>query len=308
MALTGKTPPLASSLSVIDTILSVDLINTGTVTLSYPNGKDRSNFLLGARHVAVANTGDVYEYPKDFGIAFNSGSMVVTWRTATLVATTRVRWQFDEPGDLWRDVRSGNLSGAPMAQVMLISLGAAKTLDADGVCAAANRTGAGAMSVAGALASGGTATLDTARNLIAVSGGADTAVITVSGEDIYAQGMKETFTLNGATPVPGRKAWKKILSVTSSATVTNGLDLGTGDVLGLPMFLPSTGLVMRELENGATASAGTVVSGGTVAPGAATADVRGTYDPASTADGSKVFHLLIAVPDPGYIGPPQLHS
>jgi hypothetical protein len=104
----------------------------------------------------------------------------------------------------------------------------------------------------------------------------------------------------------GKKAFKTITDVSSSASIT-GLTVGTGDVLGLPVFVPGGGHVVAEMEDGANATAGTVVGGDLTAGGATatTGDVRGTYDPNSAADGGKVFQLMVALPDPGYIGVDQ---
>lgn len=50
---------------------------------------------------------------------------------------------------------------------------------------------------------------------------------------------------------------------------------------------------------------GTVVVGSTSQPSGTTGDVRGTYTPAFTPDGSKVASLLVALPDPTYLGAAQ---
>jgi len=94
--------------------------------------------------------------------------------------------------------------------------------------------------------------------------------------------------------------------VTCTPTGATGT-IGFGDVLGLPVFLPSAAFINAELQDGVAASAGTVVAGlspATVST-ATTADVRGTYDPNAACDGSKVFELLVNLSDPTHRGNPQ---
>ena len=71
------------------------------------------------------------------------------------------------------------------------------------------------------------------------------------------------------------------------------------------MRLPGTGYVIRELLNGAPATAGTVVAAVDTAATATTGDVRGTYDPNAAADGDRVFQLFAFLPDPSDRGEAQ---
>jgi hypothetical protein len=65
------------------------------------------------------------------------------------------------------------------------------------------------------------------RNVTVVAAGASTQTLTVTGVDYLNQVMTETFTMNGTTPVVGKKAFKKIETVTSG-TFAGDLDLGWG--------------------------------------------------------------------------------
>ncbi len=78
-------------------------------------------------------------------------------------------------------------------------------LDADGICAQQTLAAAGNALLNGALASGGTVTLDVPRNVIVDAAGAATAVLTVTGTDVYGIPMSEAITLNGTTAVAGKK-------------------------------------------------------------------------------------------------------
>lgn len=83
--------------------------------------------------------------------------------------------------------------------------------------------------------------------------------------------------------------------------------VGTNNVLGLPTFLPGTGFVLRELQDDAAPTAGTIVAGVTTAGGstATTGDVRGTYTPNATPDGAKRFALICALLEPEFLGMAQ---
>ena len=118
--------------------------------------------------------------------------------------------------------------------------------------------------------------------------------------------MVESLTGNGTTPVLGKKAFKKITTVVAAiGTASQVFDLGFGDVLGLPQYLSEAGCVVKEVENGVEATAGTLVAGIVIVSTATTGDVRGTYDPNSAADNSKHFKLIASIADPNYKGVDQ---
>src|SRR5690606_16716421 len=141
--------------------------------------------------------------------------------------------------------------------------------------------------------------------LVVDSGGADTAVITITGTDAYGEVLVENIQLDGTNAVPGKKAFKTVTKVEAGGAISNGAFDVTTDVIGLPVFLPGAGYVLSELEGGAKASAGTLAAGVSTTATATTGDVRGTYDPNSAADGEKSFSLIVALPDPDYKGVPQ---
>ncbi|MCI0557533.1 MAG: hypothetical protein MN733_03480 [Nitrososphaera sp.] len=125
------------------------------------------------------------------------------------------------------------------------------------------------------------------RNLTVVASGAATSNVTVYGEDYLGQPMAESFTLNGTTPVNGQKAFKRVLRVTFGATAATTIDLGWGDVLGLPFV---TMAVEREFADNVLQSAGTFAAPIFTDPQTLTTDdPRGTYNPTVTLDG--VVHL-----------------
>lgn len=295
------------SYDIVTTVLSAAVADNGTFTVNYPTGKGAGDYAGAYKH-KMAALQSVYEAPRDFTIAFST-SMTVTWKgDTTLPIGTTVRLQLDRIGDDSTNPEDAIVPAKVMyPAVALVDLGCPDAIDDDGICASQNRTGAGALTLNGALVSGGVAVLDVPRNVIVDSGGADTAVITVTGTDEYGATMVESITLNGTTGVAGKKAFKTITGVASSATISNGCFIGTGDVLGLPFFLPATTHILGDFEDGVYDGSidGTAVAGVTSVATATTGDVRGTYDPGVSCDGAVNFKLLVVTTDPTKRGVPQ---
>jgi hypothetical protein len=259
--------------SVISSRLSAAVAPAGTFTAAYPSGKDAGSFYLAMGHKLTINGAELF-FPVDFDVTLGASSITVTNKTSasTWPASADYRLQMEEMGDRSQitvpmqapnpltetisgssqsiNVRSKLVPSVTQVYCDLVNLGAPIALDADGICASQNVTGAGNFTINGALASAGAVTLDVPRAVQVVSGGADTAVMTVSGTDVYGRSLTEAITLNGTTAVVGKKAFKTISSVANSATTSNGVTVGTTDILGLPLFLPDIGFVVGELMNG----------------------------------------------------------
>lgn len=124
------------------------------------------------------------------------------------------------------------------------------------------------------------------RNVTVVADGAATSNVTVRGRDYLGQPMVESFTLNGNTPVAGKKAFKWIDSITWGATASRTIDVGFGAIFGLPYRMSR--MIGTEEVDGASNTAGTFVAGVLTDPQTATTgDPRGTYAPNTTPDGVK---------------------
>jgi len=169
------------------------------------------------------------------------------------------------------------------------------TLDADGICAQQTLAAAGNATLNGALASGGTVTLDVPRNVVVDAAGAATAVLTITGTDIYGIPMSEAITLNGTTAVAGKKAFRTITRIAASAAATDFF-VGTGDVFGLPIRANTRNYVQTAW-NGAFVTTGTFTAADATAATTTTGDVRGTFAPADAADGTKRLTLWVFVFD-----------
>jgi hypothetical protein len=297
----------------IETVLAAALAAAGTITVDYPTGFDENHFSSTGHKIAIKNGGLLLQ-GRDFGITFAKTQATVTLASgmATIPAASTLFVELRLRGNKADvDLSTLTIVGNRISrrQVVEINFGAPATLDADGICESQNRTGAGALLINGALSNGdlatSVATLDVPRNVIVDSGGADTAVITVTGTDEYGAVVVESLTLNGTTAVPGKKAFKTITGVASDGTVTNGMFLGTGDVLGLPVFLANSVHALYDTEDGAAVTDGTYVAGVLTKPTATTGDVRGTFDPNSACDGAKNFTVVALLENPEFLGVPQ---
>ena len=303
------------SFSIIKQVLAAAVADAGTFTVSYPSGKDEGHFFRAHGHKIVISGGSTLNFPEDFDVTLGTASITITNKTgAELAAGLALTIQIEEQGKrAFRDSGSSDrgtgelLLNCTEAKGLLINLGAPDVADADGVVVSQNLTDAGVFSVsvtaAAAIAAAALAgTFDVPRNVVAAWTTA--SVLTITGTDVHGNVMVESSA--SGTTMAGKKAFKTITDVSVSISVT-GLTVGTGDVLGIPVFIPGGGHVVAEMEDGANATAGTVVGGDLTGGGATatTGDVRGTYDPNSAADGAKVFQLMVMLPDPGYIGVDQ---
>lgn len=298
-------------------VLSADVADAGTFTVGYPNSPapelgitDEGDFFNAMGHSIVVGQNNAYNYPAKLDITLGTSNITVTNKSGTTwLSGSTYQLTLEMPGKsaYAKDVLGVRMARMARSDGYVIDLGSPDALVTNAVMAQQNRTNAGALIVNGTLASAGVVTLDKPRNLIAKSGGADTAVVTVTGKDEYRQTMSEAFTLNGTTAVSGKKAFKQVTAISTGASIANTAFIGNGDVLGLPVFLPAAGFIIKELENGTTATAGTVVAGLRTGGGSTTttADVRGTYDPNSACDADKSFQLIVSLPDGSERGTPQ---
>jgi len=143
--------------------------------------------------------------------------------------------------------------------------------------------------------------LDVPRNIsvnVTHSSAIVAMTVVVSGYDVYGQAMAESFsvTATGTTKtVAGKKAFAYVSSIAITAAAdasANTLNVGMGDVLGLPYKLTSTTDCVRVFFNGTIDDSATVVAAVTTTATATTGDVRGTVDPNSACDGSEVVAWL----------------
>lgn len=101
---------------------------------------------------------------------------------------------------------------------------------------ASQSPGAGAILINGSAASGGVATLDTARHVLFTSGGDDSGItFTVTGTNY--SGAPQTETITGGNPTASTtQNFKKVTSITHTGSVASTLTVGTNGVAESPWF------------------------------------------------------------------------
>jgi hypothetical protein len=104
--------------------------------------------------------------------------------------------------------------------------------------------------------------------------------------------MTESFTLNGATPVVGRKAFKWVDRITAGVTAATTINVGFGSALGLPYRFDR---VQGETGNGVSAAVGTLTTPDLTDPATSTTlDPRGLYVPTTALNGSnRIFATFL---------------
>ena len=124
-----------------------------------------------------------------------------------------------------------------------------------------------------------------------VASGAATSTVLVNGWDYLHQPISETFTLNGATPVQCKKAFKDFNNIViDNFTAATTVNIGSGTGLGLPYKALR---VAWEVANGVAAAAGTLTAGVLTDPQTATTgDPRGTYVPTTALNGTNIISAV----------------
>lgn len=273
----------------------------GSFTVAYPLGKSAEDYLGGVDHIIVSQSIRPLNAPMDFSLAFGASNITVTLATNTaLAAGTVIHLHVDRAGgELFEDlVAAGRLMEMEAARMLF---GPVATAVANGVCASQALTAAALNAlINGSLATANVATFATPRNVVAAW--TNTAVLTVTGTDEYGKAIVES-SASGVT-FTGKKAFKTITRVRVSADVT-GLTVGSGNVLGLPIFLADVADVLREAADGVAATAGVVVAGDQTVATALTGDVRGTWAPNAAPNGARIYDLTAVVRSLTYRGRAQ---
>lgn len=188
-----------------------------------------------------------------------------------------------------------------------IRIPAMPALDADGILAAEDIAVAGSTTTFAATLTVA-AMAKFGRNVTAVASGAATSTVTVHGHDYVGQPMTEVLTLNGTTPVLGKKAFKFIDKIEYGATAATTINVGWGNVLGLPYKLLKA--YTELVDNVVATSAGTFVAGNNSAGTGTSADSRGTLAVHTNhaPDGSRYYDVEALFDESNLLGLPQYTS
>ncbi len=302
----------------------------GTMAFSYPAGTTMGMFNLNtsSHKLYVEGHNTQYNFLDDFTISFATAAATVTYNgTTPIPANTVVRLMLEmsgqndqrqlldagelngfistaQQGAAATNVGGGNANLQPLgvkAPILIARFGSPSTISTTKFLATTAVAGTTLQTLATPVVN------DVARacQIVSSNAGDTTQTITIRGFDAYGQAMTEAIALNGTTPVFGKKAFKQVNSYQSSAALAGNLSIGDSKILGIPVFLPGAAYVIREIQDGAVATAGTFVAGGSVKQTATTADVRGTWTPNATLNGTIALELAIICPDVNYLGASQ---
>ncbi len=236
---------------VIVHTLSAAVATSGTFTVGYPTGRSAGSYALAHAHKMYA-LGANFAAPEQFTLSFGASSITVTYLgSTTLPAGTTVRLQVDQLG------ADGGVDdvilpdGLQAAGLYYLNLGSPVAADDDGILNDAVATDSAQSYDSGDFVTAFTGALDVPRNLTATGTAGSNHVVTVTGTDAFGAVLKENITLSGTSKIAGKKAFATVTGVAVAAgAASDTFDLGWGDVIGLPVFLPSTSHIYGEIVNG----------------------------------------------------------
>jgi hypothetical protein len=225
--------------------LSANVATNGTFTVSYPTGRSSGSYSDTNNHMLVTTCG-LYRFPRDFTISFGASSATITYLgSTTLPAGMAGFLELEILGDYPTNPINYRLNpGCQFVPSLIINLGSPVLGTSNSISLSQSVTASNGVGLA--LLNGSTAgVLDVPRNVIAAW--TNTAVCTVRGTDVLGNAMTESSA--SGTSMTGKKAFAKVTSVNFSASVT-GATVGTGNVLGLPIYIPDGTFIDLELKNG----------------------------------------------------------
>lgn len=116
-------------------------------------------------------------------------------------------------------------------QPISATVGPLAAADADGICLSQTPGAAGALTLNGALVSGGVAVLDAARRVLITAAGNESAkTFTITGRSYNGQTQSETVTGPNATTAQSVLDYKTVTSVVISAAAAGAITVGTNGV------------------------------------------------------------------------------
>lgn len=254
------------SFAKIEVSLASAVASAGTFTAAYPAMPGAPGYTTTAGDFAayghkMFSRGLQAMFSQDLGgmsVSFGASDITVTYRGSTSIpAGTVVDVQFNMAGT--DDKRAPDISSMKRMNLMtpvMIDLGAPDAADDNGIVESQDLTSAGVYStlafngVYGDPYSNLKAVLDVPRNVVA--GWTGSAVLTVTGKDEYGDVMVEASA--SGTTFTGKKAFKEITSIAVSGNVTS-LTVGTGDVLGLPVYVDKVARILEEFQSGVSLAA-----------------------------------------------------
>lgn len=289
----------------INLMLERDILRGDSITVGYPRGKNEGSFFSAINH-NMGIDGRFYICPKDFIVTMKKDHFALHWRGPhDLKKGTLINLQLEEPGsDFYFDPKRGNtILNMVQSSMYMVNLGGPRVENANLYVRSMRVEGLKELLVSGEQPY-------TARNVVIHSTQDNSdCIFRITGRDLYRRPVVED--IKGPTDISGRmdgnKAFARVTHIAVKGECRGEISIGTGSKLGLPVFLPAAGFVMREMLNGIAVTGGIITPGETRVPTATSGDTRGTYIPPHphNLDGATAVHLLLSLPSPGNIGLPD---
>lgn len=233
--------------------LASAVASAGNITVNYPDGTSAGSF--AAYGHKMFSRGLQRMFTQDDGgisVAFGASSITVTYNGSTSIpADTVCRFELNIAGDADAPESLVAPKRISYAGTALLDLGTPDEADANGIVESQDLTALGVYStlafngVYGDPYGNAKAVLDVPRNIVAAW--TTTAVLTVTGKDEHGDVIVES-SASGES-FTGKKAFKEVTSISASVDIT-GLTVGTGNVLGLPVYVDQASRILSELKDG----------------------------------------------------------
>lgn len=236
---------------ISEVVLSAAVASAGTITVQYPANTTAGDYAAYGHKMWARGLQKMFSQDDGtISVSFGASDITVTYSGATSIpASTQCTFELNIAGA--DDAPASIVGGkrAVYAPLMRIDLGAPDTADPNGYVESQDLTAAGVFSVdttaaAALLAAALDGVADVPRNVVAAW--TTSAILTVTGKDEYGDVIVEKSA--SGTTLTGKKAFKEITGIAASANIT-GLTVGTGDVLGLPVFVNKASQIIAELKD-----------------------------------------------------------
>jgi hypothetical protein len=296
--------PNVPAQKVVSGTLAADVANAGTFTVTYPTGFSKGSFdLQGVNSLVIG--GNTFRQPQHFTVSFGASSVTITNASgSTWPAGASFIFGFSLPGvsgNRPENVPRLSANKARMLAPVLVNLGSPAAAASTGVALSQSVAQNANFLLNGALVANGVAVFDVPRNVVAAW--TTNAKLTIYGEDEFGNRMVEQ-TAAAAAAHTGKKAFKKITRITSDTAIT-AATVGTGNVFGSPVVVPSAQQILQKFEDGVVVTNGTFVGADLGASSATSGDVRGTFAPNTAANGSVGFEFVALLGNPEAPSVPQ---
>lgn len=287
----------------INHVLEEELLPGNQITLGYPEGVNQGSF-FGVIDHTLSIESRFFRSPRDFLIIPAPENIILHWTANIkvpkgLILNIQLK---EQGGDFFTDKATGvTVKGMVNAPTFFLNLGSVKNRDQNHYFEESQIADSGKLALIKERA-------DVPRNVTIHSNDDETGLIfTIHGEDCYLKPMTEEIKGPTTGISNGKKAFTKIHKITASGPSKGSVSIGIGNRLGLPVFVPAPGNVMREMVNGMSVTGGMLVPGELNVPNASTGDRRGTYTPPPSVslNGKDTIQLFLILPNPGNIGTPD---